>query len=58
MVVIVLVVVSDGSDVVVVVLDVLTEVGLIVPLMFLTIRGILFCPGVEKLFLSSSTNFN
>ena len=61
MVVLVLVVVGDGVVswvVVIVVRDVLTVVGLNVLLMFLTIRGILYGPGAEKLFLSSSTNLN
>ena len=57
---VVLVVIADGvvsCVVVIVVRDVLTDLGLNVLLMFLTIRGILFGPGAEKLFLSSSTNF-
>ena len=61
MVVIVLAVIADGvvsCFVVIVVRDVLTDVGLNVLLMFLTIRGILYGPGAEKLFLSSSTNLN
>ena len=61
MVVFVLVVVGDGVVswvVVILVPDVLTGVGLNVLLMFLAIRGILFPPGAEKLFLSSSTNCN
>ena len=58
---VVLVVIADGvvsCVVVIVVRDVLTEVGLDVLLMFLTIRGLLFSPGAEKLLLSSSTNLN